>query len=666
MWLFNEPPRALLRRDHQFEITPAWLEHLQKASIRFNNGGSGAFISADGLIVTNHHIGIDCVQERSSATNDLLADGYLAKARSEELKCSTLELNVLMSIEDVTARVSGGVTAAMSAADAEAKRRAAMNTIESESLRRTGLRSDVVTLYQGGAYHLYRYKKYTDVRLVFAPEEDAAFFGGDPDNFEYPRYNFDVCIFRAYENDRPAKVEHWLRWSTAGTKDGELVFVSGNPGGTERLNTASHLRFLRDVRDAFSLDRLRRMETALRAYSLKSAENARRASNELLNVENSRKLFTGELAALQDPALLAGRRTEDDRLRGAVKVKPELEAAYGDAWSMIDAAVAKDRALYIERVLFESAWGFDSALFKQARFLVRAADEREKPNAERLREYRQSNLPSLEESLLDDLRTFEDLDAVLFGESLSLLAEKLPDDPLVVQVLAGQSPRARAAELVRETTLNDLDARRALLEGGKRAVEASTDPMIRLARLVDARSRELRRRYEQEVEEPLRQAYAKIAHARFRTAGAEIYPDATFTLRLGFGTVRGYADEHGTRLPWTTTLGGLFARVDEHTNAEPYDLPRRWLDRRKEVAAATPYNFVSTVDTVGGSSGSPIVNRAGDLVGILFDGNLPSLGFSFAYQEKDARTIAVDVRAIVEVLRQVYDADELVKQLTRG
>ena len=645
MWLFNAPPTAELRARYGFEPSAQWLEHLQRASIRFNNGGSGAFVSPDALIVTNHHIGIDCLQEISSETNDLVASGFYAKTRAEERPCSSLELNVLSSIEDVTARVNA-------AGDSEGARRAAIAAIEEDSFEKTKLRSEVVTLYQGGAYHLYRYVAYTDVRLVFAPEEDAAFFGGDPDNFEYPRYNFDVCFFRAYENGQPARIDHWLTWSATGAKEGDLVFSSGNPGFTDRGRTAAHLAFLRDVANPFILERIRRRELTLRNYAQRSAENERRAANELLNLENARKSYEGELAALQDPSLIEAKRAAEGGLRQSVP----------DAWQTIDRALAVDRALYVERRMFESAWGFDSALFSQARHLVRMAAESSKPNGERLREYTETRLEGVESELRAETATWLDLDARMLAESLALLIERFPDDPLVRQVMAGKGPKARATELVRGTKLNDVAVRRALLEGGAEAVAASDDPMIVVARLIDERARNARRRWEREVEEPLRQAYAKIAGVRFRTA-KNLYPDATFTPRLGFGTVRGYVDEEGVTQPWMTTIAGLYERAAARANAEPYDLPARWLDRKSRVALATPFNFVAGVDTVGGSSGSPLVDRSGRMVGLIFDGNLPTLGFSFAYQERDGRTIAVHTRGIVEILRAIYGATGLLREL---
>src|SRR5947208_1410681 len=335
MWLFNRPPRQLLKQRYNFDPTQPWLDHLQKASVRFNNGGSGSFVSADGLILTNHHVGLDCLAKISSAKKDYIATGYHARTHADEVKCVDLELNVLMSVEDVTPRVNAAVQTGMSAADAQRARRAVMNTIEQESAQKSGLRSDVVTLFQGGEYHLYRYKKYTDVRLVFAPEVAIAFFGGDPDNFEYPRYDLDICIFRAYENGKPVKVVDYLRFSPTGPQDGDLIFVSGHPGGTNRLNTLEHLEFFRDYTYPFTLNTLRRREVLLDTYAERSAENDRRAHDELFGIKNSRKAYIGRIAGLQDPANMKKKADSESALRQKVAADPQLTAAYGDAWQMV-------------------------------------------------------------------------------------------------------------------------------------------------------------------------------------------------------------------------------------------------------------------------------------------------------------------------------------------
>jgi hypothetical protein len=663
MWLFNQPPRKLLKERYDFEVTDAWLEHLQKSSVRFNSGGSGSFVSADGLVMTNHHVGADALQKLSTAEKDLLKDGFHAADRAAELKCVDLELNVLVSIEDVTEKINAAVKPEMTPGEAQQARRGAINSIEKESKDATGLRSDVVTLYQGGLYHLYRYKKYTDVRLVFAPEQSVAFFGGDPDNFEYPRFDLDVCFFRAYEDDKPAKVEHHLRWSEAGSADGDLIFVSGHPGRTSRLNTMAHLEFHRDVAFPATLDMLRRREVLLRTYSERSIENARRAKDELFGYQNSRKARLGGLGGLQDPAIMWGKQSAERKLRAAVAADPQLKEKYGDAWEKVDAGIAAYRKIFVRHGLLERGTAFDSHLFTIARTLVRMAEEDAKPNAERLREYGEAGRESLEQELFSTAPIYADLETVKLADSLSALMEQLGGgDELVIQILAGKSPAERAAELVSGSKLASVDVRKRLAEGGKAELEASVDPIIALAKLVDGPARALRKTFEEEIEEPLRQAYGKIAQARFAAAGTDVYPDATFTLRLAFGTVRGY-EEGGKKLPPWTTIGGAFEHSIAHERKDPFELPERWWKAREKVKSDTPFNIVSTADIIGGNSGSPVVNRDGEVVGLIFDGNLASLVLDFVYTDERARATSVDARAIIESLRSVYDAGDLVKEL---
>ena len=664
MWLFNRPPRTLLKQRYNFDPSQAWLDHLQKASIRFNNGGSGSFVSSDGLILTNHHVGLDCLAKISTASRDYVTTGYHAKTHADEVKCVDLELNVLQSIEDVTQRVNAAVTSAMSAADAQQARHAVMNTIEKESADKSGLRSDVVTLYQGAEYHLYRYKKYTDVRLVFAPEVAIAFFGGDPDNFEYPRYDLDICVFRAYEDGKPAKTTDYLRFSPTGPDDGDLILVSGHPGRTDRLNTIDHLDFFRDVTYPFTLNLRRRREVLLDTYAERSAENDRRAHDDLFSIKNSRKAYIGLLAGLQDPAIMQKKESAEAVLHQKVAADPQLNTAYGDAWDTVHNAFAAYRPFMTEFRFLEGGTAFNSELFQHARTLVRLADESQKPNADRLREYRESNLPSVKFQLYSEAPIFQDLETVELGDSLSNWMEAIgADNPLVKQVLNGESPNQRASELVRTTKLSDPAERKRLGEGGKAAVDASNDPMIQVARLVDPRARELRKMYETQVDEQLTQAYSKIANATFKAMGGETYPDATFTLRLSYGTVKGY-DENGTHYPWSTTMAGTYEHSAEHKNQPPFDLPKSWLSKKAAIKGSTPFNFVTTADIVGGNSGSPVVNRAGEFVGIIFDGNLESLPWDYQFDDRVGRAIAVDSAAILEALRHIYAADNVVSELT--
>jgi hypothetical protein len=663
MWLFNDPPKKILKDKYDFDASTAWLDHLQRASVRFNNGGSGSFVSANGLVMTNHHVGVDCMQQLGTKEHDYIKTGFSAKSPAEESKCPDLELNELISIEDVTARVNAAVPPGADSSAAEKARRAATNAIEKESLDKTGLRSNVVTLYHGGAYHLYRYKRYTDVRLVFAPEQDAAFFGGDPDNFEYPRYDLDICFFRVYENGQPMKPEHYLKWNPRGASHGDLIFVSGHPARTSRLDTMQNLEFVRDVSNPWIMNLLRRYEVLLRVFGERDSENQRRAQDELLGVENSRKAYTGMQAGLQDPALMEQKQALEQRLRSAVNADPKLRDAYGTAWDSVASTIQTYKGMVLDYNLLERGQAFHSQLFDLARTLVRLADQSQKPNNERLREYAEANLPSLKQALFSDAPIYENLETLELGDSLSMLGEmKGMTNELVEKVMAGKSPQARAGELIRGTKLKDVAERKRLAEGGLRAIEESTDPMIQLARLVDPAAMRLRRIYDDQVLEPQRQAYAKIAQARFALYGTNDYPDATFTLRLSFGEVKGY-QENGKPVPWTTTLGGAYAHAADHQNQPPFRLPQTWMDHKAQLNLSTPFNFVNTADIIGGNSGSPVVNRAGELVGIIFDGNLQSLVLDYIYTTQEARAVAVQSSAIGEALKKIYSAHRVLDEL---
>jgi hypothetical protein len=667
MWLFNNPPRKQLKEKYGLEPSDKWLEHVQKSSVRFNTGGSGSFVSADGLVMTNHHVGADCLQKLGDKDHNYYRDGFHARTRAEEKRCHNLELNVLMSIEDVTDRVSAAVKGDLTPEQAASARRKVMAEIEKESLDKTGLRSDVVTLYQGGQYHLYRFKKYTDVRVVFAPEQQIAFFGGDPDNFEYPRYDLDMCFFRVYENDKPAKIEHYLTWSKAGATENELVFVSGHPGRTDRLATVAELEYLRNRGFPYLLQRLNRWEVLLSAWSGRSEENARRAKELLFSVQNSRKARVGGLAGLLDPELMGKKLEAEKELKERVANDSNLRDILS-AWERI-AKAEKARADTIKRItLLEGSRGrtagFNTQLFEIARTLVRSAEERSKPSGERLREYRDSNRESLELELFSDEPIYDDFEQLLLADSLTWLAGQLGySNKLVQQVLAGKSPEERAGELISGTKLRDVAERKRLYEGGQKAIAESTDPMIALAKLVDPAAREVRKRVESEVDEVKRQAYAQIAKAKYAIEGASNYPDATFTLRLAFGVVKGY-EENGKPVPFETTFAGLFQRSAEHYNKPPFDLPQRWVERKDKLDLNTPLNFVCTADIIGGNSGSPVINRNAEVVGLIFDGNIQSLVLDFVYTEKVARAVAVHSRGIVEALRKVYDAGELADELT--
>jgi hypothetical protein len=662
MWLFTNPPKKLLKEKFNFEKDQAWYDHVMKSSVRFNSGGSGSFVSPDGLVMTNHHVGADALEKMSDEQHNYLKDGFHAKTHGDEKKCLDLELNVLQSIEDVTEKVNAAVKSDMSPDEAFKARRGVMATIEKESLAKTGLRSDVVTLYQGGQYHLYRLKKYTDVRLVFAPEQQIAFYGGDPDNFEYPRYDLDMCFFRVYEDNKPVKCEHYLKWSKAGAKEDELVFVSGHPGNTDRQNTVAELETLRDIEIPFHLERYYRMEVALRSWSERSEENARRARDFLFSVQNSRKARDGGLAGLLDPGLMARKQSEEAKMRAAVGADEKLKDAAG-AWEKIAAAEKTRRAIIKPSMLLERGSGFVSSLFMVARTLLRAADEKAKPNQERLREFTDAGLESLEQSLFSNKPIYDDFEIVTLSTSLTMLCKEFGEsNELVQKILAGKSPRDRAAELVTGSKLKSVEFRKKLYEGGKKEVDASDDPMIALAKLVDPEARRLRKIAESEISEAKRTSHAQIAKAKFAIEGDTVYPDATFTLRLSYGVVKGY-EEGGKKVPFETTFAGLYERSKQQNNKPPFDLPPRWEQRKDKLDLKTPFNFVCTCDIIGGNSGSPVINANAEVVGLIFDGNIQSLVLDFVYDEVTARALAVHSQGIVEALRKVYDAPDLANEL---
>jgi hypothetical protein len=658
MWLFSNPPVDILQERHAFEPRERWLEHLQKSAIRFNAGGSGSFVSSDGLVLTNHHVGSGVLEDLSTPEQNFIETGYYANTKDKELNCPDFEANVLWRIEDVTERVINAGTTKESPAEANTARREMISTIEQECETETGLDCQVVALYRGEQYHLYQYKRFTDIRLVMAPELSIAFYGGDNDNFEYPRYALDMCFFRIYENGKPYRPEHYLTWSRDGSSEGDLIFVVGHPGRTQRHTTVAHLAFLRDVEVPRRLQQFWRREVQLQSFSMRNAEYARIAAGELLGVQNGRKASTALLAGLQDPAILKRKLEEEQALRDAVAANPEYRERWGDAWDDISQARAAYREFY-ER----HHTGVHSRLFGIAVELVRLAEELPKPRAERLPEYSDANLDSLYHSLYSPSPVYDALEIERLENSLSHIMTTFgAEDAYTQKTLDGMAPRARAVALVQDTALKDVDTRKALAGGGAEAIAASTDPMIRLAAELDGDVRHWRKKYEDAIESIEKEAYAKIATAQFAINGEGMYPDATFTLRLAFGQVKGYAED-GREVPAYTTFHGLYDRASDRSALPGYELPARWLKNKNRLKLGTPYNFVCTADITGGNSGSPVINKNGEIVGLVFDSNLHGIVHDIVYTEERGRAVAVDVRGMIEALRKVYKARALVDEI---
>jgi len=651
MWLLNSLPVEHLKTAHGFEPDQKWSEHLMKSCVRFNVGGSASFVSSNGLVLTNHHVGSDTLYKLSTKENNYAKDGFLARTLEEELKAPDLELNQLLQITDVTEKVNSAVADDLPAAEAAVARRARIGEIESAATKESGLRSDVVTLYGGGKYHLYQYKKFTDVRLVWAPEASIAFFGGDADNFEYPRYNLDACIFRVYEDDKPAKIEHYFKWSKDGPAENELVFVAGNPGRTSRIFTMDALRHQRDVRIPWSLDFIRRREILLQQFALEGPEQERIAHDQLFGFQNARKAYVGELQGLQDPALMAGKAAAEKQLLDAVKSGESAEA-----WQAI-ADVQQRKAAQLREKL-----SMRTDLFEIARRLVQMAAEDQKPSSERLAEFQDSGRDSLKQKLFSSAPVYKNLERLLLGDLIARTCEiRGSDDALCQKILDGKSPLERAAQIIAGTTLDDPEVRKQLAAGGAAAIASSQDPLIQLAVLVDDKLR-ADKKISEEIDEVERQAYARIADALFQTQGTSVYPDATFTMRLAFGPVKGY-EVGGEAIPAFTNVAGTFAHEQNHLGQKHFALPESWKLAKDKIPGDTRMNFVCTADIIGGNSGSPVVNKDLELVGLIFDGNIQSLTADYVYTDKQGRAVSVHSNVIRESLRHVYDAGFLADQL---
>jgi len=659
MWTFDNPPLKQLKAKYGFVPTQAWLDHLRLSSARLNDGGSGSFVSSDGLLLTNHHVARGQLQKNSTAEHDYLANGFYATTSEQEMKSPDLEVNVLQSMEDVTARVDASDKGIADEKAALKARDAAIAAIEKESTDKTGLRSDVVALYNGGEYWLYRYKKYTDVRLVFAPEQQAAFFGGDPDNFTYPRYDLDMAIFRVYENGKPIHSDNYLKWNAKGAADGDLIFISGHPGSTQRQDTMAQLTLERETIEPASIAYLTHRLEVAQQYAAQGPEQARQVGTLIFSLQNSLKVYIGRDEALKDKALIAKKQAEEDDFRAKIDANPEWKQEYGSTWQTIAAATEKERAL-IPISIFRRT---DSQLMGLALRIVQYVAEIKKPDGDRLAAYHDAGLESLRYQLLSPAPIYPATEKLYMTSALTQGTEKLgKNDAYMHAVLQGGDPATVANTLIDGTKLADPAVRKALLDGGEAAVAASTDPMIVAARRLDPVVRERVRLYREEIDSVLDPAEEKLGKARFAAYGKDAYPDATFTLRLSYGTVKGFP-MNGTIAPPVTTFYGLYDRSASFGNKAPFDLAKHFVDAQSKLNLATPLDFVSTGDIIGGNSGSPVVDRNGDIVGLIFDGNIESLAGDFVYEGERNRAVAVHTGGMIEALRKIYGADALADDL---
>ena len=659
MWTFDNPPLKQLAEKYNFHPTQEWLDHLRLSSVRLNDGGSGSFVSPDGLLLTNHHVARFQLQKNSTADHDYVRDGFYAPTQDQEMKSPDLEINVLVGIADVTARVQGAAKGMTDDAQALKARDAEMAAIEKESKDKTGLRSDVVTFYNGGEYWLYQYKAYTDVRLVFAPEEEAAFFGGDPDNFTYPRYDLDMALYRVYDNGKPLHTDNYLKWSARGAAPGELVFVSGHPGSTLRQDTVSELMMERDVRGPAIVEYLQRRIAAAQEFGSQSADNEQLVESEIFYLQNSLKVYLGRKEALSDKAILAKKQAEEDDLRAKVKADPELEKEYGDAWDEVERAVELAKPVF-KRQLFRRT---DSELFTDALEIVQYVAEVNKPDGERLPQFHEAGLDSLRYELRSPAKIYPSTEKLYMKTALNMAKEKLGGDDAFLQAIVQGGDIDKAVDaLVDGTKLYDPAVRKTLLDGGEAAVAASTDPMIVAARRADPVWRANYEYMRDKVYSVFDAAGEKLGKARFAVYGKNAYPDATFTLRLSYGTVDGYP-YNGTIAPPFTTFYGLYDRSASFSNKPPFDLTPKEAAARDKLDLATPMDFVCTADIIGGNSGSPVVNRDGELVGLIFDGNIESLAGDFEYDGTKNRAVAVHSAGMIEAMRKIYGVNALADEL---
>src|SRR6202051_4436466 len=620
MWTFDNFPSSTVKQHYGAEVTPAWLDHVRLSTIRLTNC-TASFVSPEGLILTNHHCVESCLAELSSKDKSLVELGFAAANRGAEERCPAQLADVLVGTEDVTDAVSKAIAGLSETAANDARKRT-LTTLEqaceqaSAKAKSGKLRCQEVTLYQGGQYFLYKYKRYDDVRVVFAPEADIASFGGDPNNFQFPRWSLDFSILRAYENNKPAATPNYLQINFNGPAASQLVFVAGHPGSTARLQTRAQLQFDRDMPLPITLMRAAELRGRFIQFGTINPADDRIVQAPLNSLQNAIKVRRKELDALNDDSLLTGKSEAEERLRAIAHIGGT------DPWHEIESASARERTLYLQYTFLESGAGFNSGLFRDARLLVRGADERAKRNIDRLREFTDASLPLLQRELYARVPVYPELEVLTLSFSLERMREWLgPDHPVVRKLLSRESPESLATRLIAETKYDDADVRQKLWLGGKAAVDASHDPMIEFARAVDADARSVRKRFDDEVEAPVAAAAQRIAAARFKAYGTNVYPDATFTLRLNYGTVQGWVEDGAPVEPFTR-LDRIFERS---TGASPFKIPDSWIKVKERLDMRTPFCISTNNDIVGGNSGRPLIDGDGRIVGLMFDGNIHSI-----------------------------------------